>query len=180
MVLKESLRKMRIVAIPLTRPRAVPGVVAAANVNLNRLTYYQFQISGEKEKGKQKETNATTTTGWRAWPSQIREEGLVDWSTQKATDVWTGFGQAPGGWRLRVHSAGERLVDRMDFEELALKSVDPRLGPRIIGLARAADGVQPRVRAPRFVPAQGAANLWRPADPARRPAVPACARRGAC
>lgn len=171
---------MRIVAIPLTRPRAVPGVVAAANVNLNRLTYYQFQISGEKEKGKQKETNATTTTGWRAWPSQIREEGLVDWSTQKATDVWTGFGQAPGGWRLRVHSAGERLVDRMDFEELALKSVDPRLGPRIIGLARAADGVQPRVRAPRFVPAQGAANLWRPADPARRPAVPACARRGAC
>ena len=88
MVLKESLRKMRIVAIPLTRPRAVPGTVAAANLNLNRLTYYQFQISGEKEKGKQKETHAPTTTartGWRAWPAQIREEGLVDWTTQKAT-----------------------------------------------------------------------------------------------
>jgi hypothetical protein len=26
---------------------------------------------------------------------------------------------------------GERLVDRMEFEELALKSIDPSLGPSI-------------------------------------------------
>ena len=26
---------------------------------------------------------------------------------------------------------GERLVDRLDFEELALKSLDPSLGPKI-------------------------------------------------
>lgn len=65
-------RKTPIVAIPLTLPRVVPGVVAAAAnaLNLNRLTcskYYSFQVCG-KQKGKQKETNAMAT-GWGTWPA---------------------------------------------------------------------------------------------------------------
>jgi len=31
----------------------------------------------------------------------------------------------------RVFNYGERLIDRLDFEELALKSLDPSLGPKI-------------------------------------------------
>jgi hypothetical protein len=30
-----------------------------------------------------------------------------------------------------LYQAGERLVDRLDFEELALKSIDPSFGPSI-------------------------------------------------
>ena len=33
--------------------------------------------------------------------------------------------------QVRVFNYGERLIDRLDFEELALKSLDPSLGPRI-------------------------------------------------
>jgi hypothetical protein len=33
--------------------------------------------------------------------------------------------------QARVFNYGERLIDRLDFEELALKSLDPSLGPRI-------------------------------------------------
>lgn len=32
---------------------------------------------------------------------------------------------------MRTYQYGERLVDRMDFEELALKGIDPSLGPTI-------------------------------------------------
>jgi hypothetical protein len=32
---------------------------------------------------------------------------------------------------LRTYELGERIVDRIDFEELALKGVDPTLGPSI-------------------------------------------------
>jgi hypothetical protein len=31
--------------------------------------------------------------------------------------------------QLKIYRYGEQLVDRMDFEELALKSIDPSLGP---------------------------------------------------
>lgn len=34
----------------------------------------------------------------------------------------------------RAFLYGERLVDRLDFEELALKSLDPSLGPRLSDL----------------------------------------------
>jgi hypothetical protein len=33
--------------------------------------------------------------------------------------------------QLKTYQAGERLVDRMDFEELALKGIDPSLGPPV-------------------------------------------------
>ncbi len=33
--------------------------------------------------------------------------------------------------QLKLFQYGERLIDRIDFEELALKSVDPSLGPTI-------------------------------------------------
>jgi hypothetical protein len=32
---------------------------------------------------------------------------------------------------LRTYELGERIVDRIDFEELALKGVDPSLGPSV-------------------------------------------------
>jgi hypothetical protein len=38
--------------------------------------------------------------------------------------------------QLKVYRAGERLVDRLEFEELALKSIDPSLGPSITNFGR--------------------------------------------
>jgi hypothetical protein len=37
---------------------------------------------------------------------------------------------------LKTYQFGEKLVDRMEFEELALKSIDPSLGPSITQLKR--------------------------------------------
>lgn len=44
---------------------------------------------------------------------------------------------------------GERLIDRLDFEELALKSLDPSLGPKITSPRTAGRDVQqPQVSHP--------------------------------
>ncbi|KAG6919633.1 hypothetical protein DXG01_003497 [Tephrocybe rancida] len=59
------------------------------------------------------------------------EGGIMKWVTTKAGDTWAGFGKAKGGWKLKVYQGGERLVDRLEFEELALKGIDPSLGPTI-------------------------------------------------
>jgi Mitochondrial K+-H+ exchange-related len=117
-----TARSMRIVAIPLvlsTRERRPPDTS----------TYYHFQVTSPK-----------------APPS----DGVVNWLTGKAAAVWAGLGKAPeGSWKvnghclrwfcaqvacvqLRTFRYGEWLVDRIDFQEFALKSVDPSLGPSVI------------------------------------------------
>lgn len=70
----------------------------------------------------------------------------MNWAREKAASTWSSFGKAPeGNWKvkyliiipclysqhlqLRVFRTGERLVDRIDFEEHALKAVDPSSSP---------------------------------------------------
>lgn len=111
----KALQKMRIIALPLTRPtgRAAPSIPkeSESGSGLDRLTYYQLQISGRRkragqedstgDKGKQN-TEKGPDKGWRAWPAQIRAEGLTDWTTHMAAEVWSGFGRAKGGWQVCV------------------------------------------------------------------------------
>jgi len=107
-------RTMRIYALPLTPPRSSASV-RGHNVQ-EHLTYYHFVTPPSKQE---------QGTSW------------TKWATNKATTTWADFGQAPeGNWKRRVYVYGERLVDRIDFEELALKSVDPSLGPKLSKFGR--------------------------------------------
>ncbi|KAI0784780.1 mitochondrial K+-H+ exchange-related-domain-containing protein [Abortiporus biennis] len=104
-ILRLPKRSMRIIALPLT--------TASRTGTHDHLTYYHFVTPRPKEeKGK---------TNWSKW------------AAQKAAEIWAGFGKADEGhWKRRTFIYGERLIDRIDFEELALKSVDPSLGPKLI------------------------------------------------
>ncbi|KAF6754903.1 mitochondrial K+-H+ exchange-related-domain-containing protein, partial [Ephemerocybe angulata] len=125
--LSASLRsRARIVAIPLSRPTRL-GNAPSASAGPSGLTYYQFQLA-TKSKLKAK---APATNGEKESKSWLPEEGLSSWVQNKAASTWASFGKAEGGWKLKTFQAGERMVDRMDFEELALKSIDPSLGPSI-------------------------------------------------
>ena len=84
----QALRKMRIISVPLTRPRHPPAV---DKKNAKRiLTYYQFQISAPKPAS----TSTSRSSGW------LPEEGIANWITKKAANTWAGFGKAKGGWRV--------------------------------------------------------------------------------
>ncbi|KAG5650483.1 hypothetical protein H0H81_012109 [Sphagnurus paluster] len=114
-------KSLRIIAVPLTRPRlATPAnAVQASRI----LTYYQFQISPTQPT----ERLPSSQESKLRW---MPEGGLGKWITTKAAVTWAGFGKSKG-WKLKIFQGGERLVDRLDFEELALKSIDPSLGPSI-------------------------------------------------
>ncbi|KAG8984604.1 hypothetical protein FRB90_005205 [Tulasnella sp. 427] len=56
---------------------------------------------------------------------------LLQRGTKFASKTWTDWGQAEGGWKLKVHNWGEQIYERIEFEELALKSIDPSLGPKL-------------------------------------------------
>jgi len=59
------------------------------------------------------------------------------WVTTKASRLWANFGKAKeGSWKFKTFQYGEKLIDRLDFEELALKSLDPSLGPKITQLGK--------------------------------------------
>ncbi|KAI8978877.1 mitochondrial K+-H+ exchange-related-domain-containing protein [Trametes punicea] len=110
---RSATRSMRIIALPLTPPcKPVNDTVA------EHLTYYHFITPPENLK----------TTSWSKWV------------VAKASDLWAGLGRAPeGSWKRKAFLYGERLVDRLDFEELALKSLDPSLGPRLSNIVSSKD-----------------------------------------
>ncbi|KAL0960987.1 hypothetical protein HGRIS_005983 [Hohenbuehelia grisea] len=135
----KAMRPMRIIAMPLTRPSALtaagssrvgpPHAPLSSEALLPSLTLYHFDIKARSRRNLKSPDPSTSTTQTTSW---LPEEGVVKWATNKAAQAWTGFGKAKeGSWKLRVYTAGERLVDRLEFEELALKAIDPSLGPSI-------------------------------------------------
>ncbi|KAF8157854.1 mitochondrial K+-H+ exchange-related-domain-containing protein [Crassisporium funariophilum] len=128
----QGLRKMRIIAIPLTRPTA--RKFPASDAKRTRLTYYQFALAAPRPNPPHPTTDSGDKDGDGNPVKKGRLEGIANWVMRKGIDTWAGFGKADGGWRLRTYQLGERIVDRLDFEELALKSIDPSLGPSIARL----------------------------------------------
>ena len=88
--MSSPLRKLRIIAMPLTRPTA-----SHPKSNLNRLVYYQFQT--QLASGHQESETVSTDTKNKGW---LPQEGIVKWTTNKAADIWAGFGKNKSGWKV--------------------------------------------------------------------------------
>ncbi|TFY79608.1 hypothetical protein EWM64_g4401 [Hericium alpestre] len=107
-IARKARLPMRIIALPLTSAVRNPKHVSEGPLPL---VYYHFQTPP---------------------PPPDRKQGWTDWATTKAAQTWADFGKAPEtNWKYKVFIYGERLIDRIDFEELGLKGIDPSLGPRI-------------------------------------------------
>ncbi|KAJ7677432.1 mitochondrial K+-H+ exchange-related-domain-containing protein [Mycena rosella] len=114
-----SLRKtwgtMRIVALPLTRAQPPQRII----------TYYSFKIVPPPPPPPPPISNdPPPSPGW------LPPEGVAKWATLKVDATWSGWGKAKAGsWRFRVFEFGERFLDRLDFEESALKRIDVTSAP---------------------------------------------------
>ncbi|KAJ6508482.1 mitochondrial K+-H+ exchange-related-domain-containing protein [Mycena sanguinolenta] len=103
---------MRIVALPLTRAHSPQRII----------TYYSFRIVPAPIV--QPPPKDSQPPGW------LPKEGVVKWASYKLDTMWSGWGKAKtGSWRLRVFEFGERFLDRLDFEEGALKRIDVKNAP---------------------------------------------------
>jgi hypothetical protein len=93
------LRKLRIIAIPLTRPnvsRTLPHSIAKPS----RLVYYQFQMALKPPPltpSIQRASGDDPTNPKMGW---LPEEGIAKWTINKATDTWAGFGKEKSGWKV--------------------------------------------------------------------------------
>ncbi|GAA6059136.1 hypothetical protein JCM10212_003883 [Sporobolomyces blumeae] len=56
---------------------------------------------------------------------------LLTKATDKAADMWAGLGKGKeGGWKKRSYDFGERMMDKIEYEEWALKAIDTTLAPK--------------------------------------------------
>ncbi|KAJ7625352.1 mitochondrial K+-H+ exchange-related-domain-containing protein [Mycena polygramma] len=103
---------MRIVALPLTRAPPPQRVI----------TYYNFRVVPPPAPPPPKDSPPPSR-----W---LPQEGVLKYATNKVDRTWSGWGKAEtGSWRLRVFEFGERFLDRLDFEEGALKGFDVKHAP---------------------------------------------------
>ncbi|KAF8171935.1 mitochondrial K+-H+ exchange-related-domain-containing protein [Mycena galopus ATCC 62051] len=109
--LQRTWGTMRIVALPLTRAAPPQRVIA----------YYSFRVFPPPTPPSHKDSQPP---GW------LPKEGVVKWASYKLDTMWSGWGNAKTGtWRFRVFEFGERFLDRLDFEEGALKRIDVKNAP---------------------------------------------------
>ncbi|KAJ7462123.1 mitochondrial K+-H+ exchange-related-domain-containing protein [Mycena latifolia] len=104
---------MRIIALPLTR-RAVNAAASSSKLP----TFYSYKITAPPI-----QKAAPPRTFLTRW---LPEEGLGKWASHK----WANFGLAEKGtFKFRAFQLGEQLMDRLDFEESNLKTIDLSIAP---------------------------------------------------
>ncbi|KAF9077497.1 mitochondrial K+-H+ exchange-related-domain-containing protein [Rhodocollybia butyracea] len=126
--LKNVRSVQRIISFPITRPRKSSNFQSIPGSSSSKpLTYYKFQV--HLPKSTNSEVEGAHQSRWQP------KGGWIHWTQTKAASTWASFGSAEnaskGNWKFKVFQTGERLVDRLDYEELALKGVDPSMGPTI-------------------------------------------------
>ncbi|KAI0036548.1 mitochondrial K+-H+ exchange-related-domain-containing protein [Vararia minispora EC-137] len=110
-----AIPRLRILALPLSSAARLAKPPSATSYPL---VYYYFQTAPR--------------------PAD-QPPSLANRITSKAASLWARFGNAPeGNWRRRLFGYGERLVDKIEFEELALSSLDPSMGPTTTSAGAAA------------------------------------------
>ncbi|GAA5927350.1 hypothetical protein JCM3775_002523 [Rhodotorula graminis] len=96
---------LRLLALPLSRPNGDPP---------------RFLLHALRSSLASSTNDLPTTTRY------------LNKAINKAADLWAGLGKADGGWKKKTYLTGERLMDRIEWEEWALKSLDPALAPKLL------------------------------------------------
>ncbi|KAK4046031.1 hypothetical protein OIV83_006420 [Microbotryomycetes sp. JL201] len=126
------MRRLQLLALPLTRPPPTSSPIAA-----------QPQPSPSADAGSQQAARPLPAFLLHAKRVPVGKVELknADGSPKKlppitratswAADNWQKLGQAPDGtWKRRAYVMGDRFMDRIDYEEWALKAIDPALSPK--------------------------------------------------
>lgn len=51
----------------------------------------------------------------------------LNWVTTKAQNTWSEWGKSKTGWKAKTVAIGNRLLDKIDWEEYSLKTIhDPK------------------------------------------------------
>lgn len=120
---------MRLIAVPLARAR--PGAQPVCTYLAQRLTPPKPNLPPSSSPADGTESKPAT--------AETKQPPLSTRLLTKASQFWTALGRdgedgkarAVFDWKRRTYNTGEKLMDRIEYEEWALKAVDPALGPRL-------------------------------------------------
>lgn len=132
--LQEVRSNMRLIAVPLAR--AKPGLSPVSTFLAQRSPIPPSFVSKRGEMAaKDTDKNVTGKNKDQTPPSTQHKPPLSSRIMAKAAEFWVGLGRedqtSPFDWKRRTYSLGERLMDRIEYEEWALKGIDPALGPTL-------------------------------------------------
>ncbi|GAA5836253.1 hypothetical protein JCM11251_001443 [Rhodosporidiobolus azoricus] len=105
------LLRLKLLALPLTR---TPASSTQPSFYLHAL---RSSLSSPQAKQRQQDSE----------PAYL---GYANKAIDKAADLWAGLGKAEGGWKKKTYDTGERMMDKIEYEEWALKAIDPALAPK--------------------------------------------------
>lgn len=99
---------IRLIALPLSK-------------RSNTLIYFYAQQLPSLADQKSSETGLPSHASFSLSPSS-----LIKKMTDTGTKQWNKLANsAQGSWKLKIYNTGERMMDKIPFEEWALKSIDP-------------------------------------------------------
>lgn len=65
-------------------------------------------------------------------PERSKVAVWISKATNKATEQWEKLGNAPkGNWKHKIYMTGEKMMDRIEYEEWLLKALDASTAPKI-------------------------------------------------
>lgn len=123
---------MRIIAVPLARSvqaTQLPYVTFLAQKSLSRSVLSEKPGTRDGDQPAASSGVATAAQGKPSWTHRF---------VARASDYWTNMGRTDVksllDWKRRTYVMGEMVMDRIAFEEWALKGIDQALGPSIKNL----------------------------------------------
>lgn len=125
---------MRIIAIPLARARAgvTPVSTFLAQKTPIKPSFTSNKLA-EEEKLKTKVSSDSIKDASK--PTEEAKEPLSKRIMSKASAFWVDLGRedqkSTFDWKRRTYTLGEKLMDQIEYEEWALKGVDPSIGPTL-------------------------------------------------
>ena len=119
--MSSSLRKLRIIAMPLTRPNVSNRILSHINLaKPSRLVYYQFQITTPSSTRLESGDHDSTSSKKKGW---LPKEGIAKWATKKVADVWAGFGKTESGWKVCSMLIWLQCDDRWVLSDISWKYI---------------------------------------------------------
>lgn len=124
--------RMRLIAVPIARAKAgaTPVSTFLAQRTPIKPSFTSHKLAEAKASASAKDNSATSAE------TSTKEEEKPPLSKrllERASKFWIDLGRedqtSTFDWKKRTYRTGERLMDQIEYEEWALKAVDPAIGP---------------------------------------------------
>ncbi|PVG00248.1 hypothetical protein CPB86DRAFT_782838 [Serendipita vermifera] len=125
---------LRVLVLPLTLPRSLP---LNASLTKTSTTATSPSAPSEANSGQRKAPFVYYHVQSPPEPPS-KNPHLLKRTMDKAVTTWASWGKEDkSSWKYKLYAWGERVADRVEFEETALKSVNTHFKPSIMSTASA-------------------------------------------